>query len=586
MAVAQSQTKYYIYARKSSESDERQVQSIDDQMATMNAIAKSYGLTIVDTIRESKSAKEPHGRPEFEQLIKRIQAGEAHGILVWKIDRLSRNPIDSAMIQWLLQNGVIASIRTPDREYRPEDNALLLSVETSIANQYIRDLSTNVKRGLKSKLDKGWMPTTAPLGYLNTKTEARGENYIIKDPDRFPLIRQAWELMLTGAYVPDQILDKLNHEWGFRTRGWKKKGGKPMSRSTIYRVFTNQFYAGIIPYKGQLAPGKHEPMVTLDEFDTVQFILGREGKPRPNRHRYAYNGLIRCGECGGFISATFKEKLIKTTGKLQRYYLYYCTRARREGGKCSQRYYTNVDQIEEQVERELMALTILPEFKKWALDVIADMHDEEATDRTAIYASQQKALHDAQKQLDTLTQMRLKDLIDDEEYLREKARLRDYVTVISTKMKEREQRADNWLTLTEQTFEFAGYAHKAFLFGDAHTKREILSSIGDLNCTLKDHLLNIQAVEWLVPIKEKYPAEAKMRAFEPEKYGLPEWEKAAFAALNPEVRALVDAVGTAIREHNSHIFMMNFRRSIDKEGREPTRFNRDLSRPPVDLADV
>ena len=125
--------KYFIYARKSSESDEKQVQSIGDQTLIMSGIAKSYGLKVVDTITESKSAKEPHGRPEFEKMMERIKKGEAQGILVWKIDRLSRNPIDSATIQWLLQKEVIASIRTPDREYRPEDNALLLSVESSMA---------------------------------------------------------------------------------------------------------------------------------------------------------------------------------------------------------------------------------------------------------------------------------------------------------------------------------------------------------------------------------------------------------------------------------------------------------------------
>jgi site-specific DNA recombinase len=530
--------KYFIYARKSSESDEKQVQSIDDQVLVMDGIRKSYGLKVVDTIRESKSAKEPHGRPEFERMIERIKRGEAQGILVWKIDRLSRNPIDSAVIQWMLQREVIASIRTPDREYRPEDNALLLSVESSMANQYIRDLSKNVKRGLKSKLDKGWMPGTAPLGYLNTKTEIRGENYIFNDPERFPLIRKAWDLMLTGNYVPQEILDILNDEWGFRTREWKKKGSKPMSRSTIYKMFTNPFYAGIIPYKGLFVEGKHAPMVSLEEFDRVQFILGRGGKPRPNRYEYAYTGLVVCGECDGFVSATYKEKLLKSENKLKSYYLYYCTCARKEEDKCGQRTYTNVDHMETEIEKELMSLTILPEFKDWALKVIAEKHDEEVSDRSSIYEMQQKTLNEAQRQLDTLTQMRLREMIDDAEYLKEKTRLRNEITTIKTKLKGTEQRAEGWLTLTEQTFEFACYAHKAFLFADSKTKREILSTVAGLNCTLKENLLSIKAVEWLVPIKETYPAlEAKIKAFEPEKYGTDEWRKTAFAAFRPQVRS-------------------------------------------------
>jgi site-specific DNA recombinase len=532
-----TKTKYFIYARKSSESDEKQVQSIPDQVLIMEGISKSYGFKVVDTISESKSAKEPHGRVEFEKMIERLKAGEAQGILVWKIDRLSRNPIDSATIQWLLQKEVIVSIRTPDREYRPEDNALLLSVESSMANQYIRDLSKNVKRGLKSKVDKGWMPSTAPLGYLNTKTEIRGENYIFKDPERFPLLRKAWDLMLTGSYVPQQILNILNNEWGFRTRKSKKKGGKPMSRSTIYRMFTNQFYAGIIPYKGLFVDGKHDAMITIDEFDRVQFLLGRKGKPRPNRYEYAYTGLVACGECGGFMSATFKEKLLKKTRELQSYYLYYCTCAREKDTTCLQKHYTNVDRMEERIEIEIDSLAILPEFKDWALRIIAEKHEEEVADRTTIYESQQRTLNETQKQIDNLTQMRLKEMIDDDEYLREKTRLKNEMVTMQAKMKGTEQRAVNWLKLTEQTFEFATYAHKAFLFGDAQTKREILSTIADLNCTMKDHLLNIQAVEWLVPIKEQYPSiEAKIKAFEPEEYGTDTWNERAFAVFSPEVR--------------------------------------------------
>ncbi len=533
--------KYFIYARKSSESDERQVQSIDDQVLIMTGIAKSYNLKITETITESKSAKEPHGRPEFEKMIERINNGEAQGILVWKIDRLSRNPIDSACVQWLLQKEIIASIRTPEREYRPEDNALLLSVESSMANQYIRDLSKNVKRGLKSKLDKGWMPGTAPLGYLNTKTEIRGENYIIKDDERFTLIRKAWDLMLTGNYVPTEILDKLNNEWGFRTRTWKKRGGRPMGRSTIYRIFTNAFYAGVIPYKDMYVEGKQETMITLEEFDRVQVLLGRKAKPRPNRYQYAYNGQIACGECGGFISSTFKEKIIKKTGKLQNYILYYCTCARRESEKCLQKHYTNSERIDEKIEQEIELLTILPEFKDWALAIIAEKNDEEIDERTKIYEIQQKAVNENQKQLDNLTQMRLRDMIDDEEYSRERTRLKNEIVALRAKIKGTEKRADNWLRLTEQTFEFACYAHKAFLFGDAKTKREILATISDLNSTLKDHLLNIHAVEWLVPIKKQYPAiEAKYKALELAKMPAIQRQKAVFTALNPEMRGRPD----------------------------------------------
>lgn len=537
----QATIKYFIYARKSSEDKNRQVQSIDSQIEFLKDFAKRNSLQIVDILHEEKSGKTPGIRPIFAKLIKRIEDEEANGILVWKLDRIARNLLDGGRVIDMLQNGVIKEIRTPEDVHRPTDNVYSIAIQLCGANQYSRDLSVNVKRGLKSKLDKGWMPGTAPLGYLNTRTEIRGENYILKDPERFDLIRKAWDLMLTGNYVPTQILDKLNNDWGFRTRGSKKRGGKPMSRSTIYRMFTNSFYTGLITYGGLLVQGKHEPVITLEEFDRVQVLLGREGKPRPTHNEYAYTGQLRCGECSGIISGTFKKKLIKKTGKLQDYVLYYCLCARREPEKCVQKHYTNVEKINEAIEKEIDSLTILPEFKDWALEILAEKNDKEITDRTKIYEAQQKAVNETQKQLDNLTQMRLRDMIDDEEYLREKTRLKNELTMLRATLKGTEERADNWIKLTEQTFEFACYAHKAFLFGDAQTKREILATISGLNCTLKDHLLKINAVEWLVPIKELYPAlEAKYKAFEPTETHDAQRQKAAFAALSPELRGRPD----------------------------------------------
>lgn len=211
--------KYFLYARKSSESEDRQVQSIDDQINRLKQLAQDLGLEIVKIYTEAKSAKKPNNRPIFDEMMQRIENGEADGILCWQINRLSRNPIDSGKLGWLLQQGILKSIQTINRQYLPDDNVLLFSVESGMANQYILDLRKNVKRGTESKLQKGWAPNMAPLGYLNDKAE----KIIVKDPDRFPLIRKMWDLMLTGNYTPPKILHKANNEWGFRTRAWKKR---------------------------------------------------------------------------------------------------------------------------------------------------------------------------------------------------------------------------------------------------------------------------------------------------------------------------------------------------------------------------
>jgi len=133
---------YFLYARKSTDDRDKQVHSIEDQLAVLRKLATKEGLQIVAEFEERQSAKVP-GRPVFNDMLARLGRGEAQGILCWKIDRLARNPVDAAQIQWLLQRGTVAHIQTYDRSYYPQDNVLLMSVEFGMANQYVRDLSSN-----------------------------------------------------------------------------------------------------------------------------------------------------------------------------------------------------------------------------------------------------------------------------------------------------------------------------------------------------------------------------------------------------------------------------------------------------------
>lgn len=492
--------KYFLYARKSSESEDRQVQSIDDQVNRLKQLASDYNLEIKKIFTEARSAKKPDNRPLFDEMMERIENGEADGILCWQINRLSRNPIDSGKINWLLQQEVIKSIQTIDRQYLPDDNVLLFSVESGMANQYILDLRKNVKRGMDSKRQKGWLPNMPSLGYLNDKTEGT----IVKDPERFDVVRKMWDLMLTGSYTPPKILEIASEEWGFRTRKFKRFGGGKLTRSGIYKMFNNLFYAGIIEHSGNQIQGKHEPMITLEEFDRVQILLGRKGKSRPQKHEFAFTGLIRCGECGCLHTAETKKKIIKSTGQIKEFTYYHCTRKKRDVN-CSQRKAIRKENLELQIEKEINKMTILPEFLEWALEDLNKNNDNEIECRTKIYEMQHKSLIETQGELDELTKMRYRRLIDDEQFLKEKEILQKEVIKIKEQLRETENRAEKWLELTEKTFTFATYAHKEFLTGDLQKKKEILMGLGS-HPIIKDGKLAIQANEWLVPIQNGYPA--------------------------------------------------------------------------------
>lgn len=504
---------YLVYARKSMESTERQIQSIDDQVG----IAVGYGLKIVDVISEAKSGKTPYKRKGFDELVKRIKKGEAQGIITWKLDRLARNPEEAGIIMGMLQRGEIQHIKTCEREYRPGDSAIMAYVDFGMANQLSRDIGVNAKRGVKSKLLKGWRPGACPQGYLNSKIKNRGENTVDVDPERFDLIKEAWQHLLTGNWTPIQILRWLTDECGFRTRQTANAGGKPLGRSSIYRIFTNEFYAGNYYYKGEYYTNNlHKKMITLDEYDRAQVILGKRGKPRVNPDRqYAYTEIVRCELCGRGVTGTVHRKLVKKDGKIHEYTHYYCRQcclAHRGTNR-----YTNIAIIEEAIERELERLTILPEFRDWALDIIDETKDETRMGRQKAAESRQRAVDGADRELNGLIRMHSRGLIDDDEFMTQKNAIKAEQARVLGHMKDADAGSEEWIDLTRQTFEFASYAHKAFLLGDVKTRREILSGLACMNCTLWGKNFNIQALEWFVPIQEfEHPLLTEFASVEPE----------------------------------------------------------------------
>jgi DNA invertase Pin-like site-specific DNA recombinase len=127
--------RYALYARKSSEDSSKQVQSIENQIQVLKEKAEKEGLKIVKIYQESKSAKQPYKREQFIKMIKDLQDGVIEGIITWKLDRLSRNPIDGGTVQHFLLEGIIKEIVTYEKTYYPNDNSIMMSVELGMATR-------------------------------------------------------------------------------------------------------------------------------------------------------------------------------------------------------------------------------------------------------------------------------------------------------------------------------------------------------------------------------------------------------------------------------------------------------------------
>lgn len=410
-SIKSNAIRYLVYARKSSESEERQVQSIDDQLSALRNLAKNEGLLVLGEHLEAHSAKNPNSRPVFDEILSRIEQGEADGILCWNINRLSRNPIDSGRLSWLLQRSVIKSIRTVEREYRPEDNVLLLAVESGVANQYIIDLRKAVARGLQGRVDRGWWYGKPPPGY-RTNLETRE---IEIDESQFALLQKAWDLAVSGSYSVPQILDRLDR-WGFRRRIAREQ--KPLTRSSLYRIFRNPFYYGWFYFKGEFCHGKHEPMITKLQFDQVQDNLNRETRPKPGPKPFLFGGVLRCANCGCLITAERKIKTYVTTRNTSVYVYYRCTGAR----GCSKAG-VREQQLQEWFLAELLRIKIPTWFYEPLEEVLRELREEDALSDEEVLAQQRLSLRQFKVKLDNLLEMRLSGELTPAEFIPRKNEL-------------------------------------------------------------------------------------------------------------------------------------------------------------------
>lgn len=312
---------YCLYARKSTEQDERQALSIESQIREMTDQAKRAGIDIAEIRQESYSAKSSGQRPVFSQILEDVRSGVFQGIVAWAPDRLSRNAGDLGVLVDLMDEGHLQEVRTFGQLFRnTPGEKFLLMILGSQAKLENDQRSINVKRGLKAKALKGWRPGITPLGYLNDPEGEQGERQIYLDPDRAVTIREAFKRVAGGASGRD--LYHWLKEAGFRTRQ-----GRPMALSAIYRMLRDSYYCGRFEYpvgSDSWYSVNHESIVSKDLFMRVQEKLTVTPKGRPGTKEFNFTRILKCGACGAGITAEEKFKSLKDGGR-RRYVYYRCT---------------------------------------------------------------------------------------------------------------------------------------------------------------------------------------------------------------------------------------------------------------------
>lgn len=333
--------KYCLYARKSTESEERQILSIDSQIKEMLQLAEREGLEVVTMKRESHSAKETDQRPVFNEIIEEIKQGKYNGILTWAPDRISRNAGDLGKVVDLMDAKKLEDIRTYGQRFMNSPNdKFMLMILCSQAKLENDNRGINVKRGLRTRAEMGLWAGTAPLGYLNQNRMDK-KCQVIPDPLRAPVIKKMFEKVAYEQYSGRKLYNWLKFELNFYTRG-----NKPLTLSGIYRILESPFYYGVFERpqgSGNWYQGKHEPLITQELFEKVRAQLKRDQIVRETKE-FAFTKLFTCGYCGSGISAEEKWKQL-AKGGANRYIYYSCARSRDRN--CKNKYIREEDLITE-----------------------------------------------------------------------------------------------------------------------------------------------------------------------------------------------------------------------------------------------
>ena len=490
--------RYFLYVRKSTEDEEKQVLSKDAQIDKCEEQFKN--LNIIDTLDESKSAFEPDKREVFKQMLERLDNGEADGIIAWHPDRLSRNEVDASSITWRVRKGAIKDLKFASFSFENSPEGIMMIQMTMSQSQYFSaKLSKDVKRGNQQKRKTGGITGIAPEGYLNDRINKT----VYKDPERFPLLRKAVDLMLTGEYSVQQILNIMNNEWGYRTVQRTKVGGKPIGRSSLYYMFRNVRYAGWIPDpydEDKMYPADFPALMTMQEYDKIQLLLGRHGGKRfVTRKQFVLRGFIRCGECGCMITAQSKERT-NSKGVTHINTYYHCT-GKRPCGQIKKYGYKTEDELFKECVDELNHWELIPELYDWSMDAVNQMAQAEIPERKSVESMQEQALKSLKDQYDTLLDMSTRKLVDEDTFIEKSAKLKAELKELHKQQAESNESTENWYDyMTDLISKFMN-ANAKFVNGDIADKKETLLAIGQ-NPVLLDGKLQITPNEWLMPLRD------------------------------------------------------------------------------------
>ena len=423
-----SKPKYFLYARKSSEDDDRQVMSIEAQLFELREYARKENLEILLEFQESKSAKTP-GRDIFGKMMEQVERSDGVGILSWHPDRLARNSVDGGKVIYAVDTRKIVSLRFPTFWFEPTPQGLfMLQVAFGQSKYYSDNLSENIKRGVRQKLRRGEWLNLAPFGYENNPKIRNIEPHLTNAR----IVRIAYEEYAKGAHTLKSLGAFL------ADLGVVSRNGTPLAKVSIKRLLTNRAYLGFIKHKDEWFDGNFEPLVSPQLFEAVQNVLQEKSRPRKrkNKHDFPFTGLFRCSECGSMISAQW------TTNRHGTKYRYY--RCSKKRGRCTQSYLQEKD-LAEQIRAWLQTISLCDRYTDWMLEKVKEWEREEIGASQSEVQNLSQKIKASEARLEKLISTYLDGDIPKAIYLKKKDENMRALATLKEEMKDFESGGNDWV---------------------------------------------------------------------------------------------------------------------------------------------
>ncbi len=463
----------FLYARKSTDVEDKQVLSIEAQLAELRAFATREGITIRDELIEKQSARLP-GRPIFDEMIKRIEKGEANGILSWHPDRLARNPVDGGRVIYLVDTGKIQALKFPTLwfENTPQGK-FMLNIAFGQSKYYIDSLSENVKRGLRQKLRRGEYPACAPVGYLN---DLRAKTIMV-DRKRSVAIRRAFELYAENESCLEDVAKFLEKQ------GITSCYGLPLRKDRISYILSNPFYIGLFRYGKELYEGKHEPIVTKQVFDRVQEVLKERSRPRerPKNEPKPLCGLLRCGTCNMMVTGECRIKR-QQNGNVHTYMYYHCSK-RNKAMTCLEPHIRD-GELDKQLSALLEGFVLPVEWADGLKTMLEADKGKAMSEGTKIRHETETKLKELEAKLQRLLDSHLNQDIEREVYLKKKSELLSEKKSLEEKIAQIERGLIAWFEPLQKWIKKAENLPKLIKSGGGGEKKVVVGEIFGSNLRL------------------------------------------------------------------------------------------------------